>query len=271
MIFQYSKSDKIDYAVVGNGENNLLLIHGFGASNLSWDYIVKFFDKEKYTLYLVNLLGHGYSSYNYDSDYSIESQAKIIKALIEFLKINDLAIIGHSYGGSISLLLMILYDEHIKVTKLVLIDVGAFPDKIPFFVRFLRNPFQEFLISTLVPKNLKAYYTLKKLYFKRELINRERVERYSKFYRYKQWKAIVKAAKKIVPTNYEDIIKRYKLIKIPLLIIWGKNDDAITLETGEKLCEVISNCSLIVINDCGHIPHEEKPQETFNTINEFLK
>lgn len=271
MIFQYSDKDKIDYNIVGDGNIKVLLIHGFGASSYSWDYIINFFDKKKYTLYLINLLGHGYSSYNYDSDYSIESQATIVKKLIEFLIIDDLIIVGHSYGGSITLLLMIMHIDYIKVKKLILIDVAAFPDRIPFFVKFLRNPFQEFLIRIFVPKYLKAYYTLTKLYFKKELISKERVERYSKFYGYKQWKAIVKAAKEIVPTDYERIINSYRTIKIPVLIIWGKNDNAITLETGEKLNSLFSNSSLKVINDCGHVPHEEKPEESFNLINNFLK
>lgn len=187
------------------------------------------------------------------------------------MKINDLIIIGHSYGGSVSLLLIILHKEFIKVRKLILIDVGAFPDEIPFFVKYLRNPLLEFFIRIFIPKNVKAYYTLTKLYFDKDLISEERIKRYSKFYCYKQWKVIVKAAKQIIPINYKNIINDYININIPVLIIWGQNDKAITLNTGKKLNIELSNSKLEIINKCGHIPHEEKPEETFRLITDFLK
>lgn len=202
MIFEYSPKEKISYSVIGNGKTKLLFLHGFGASSYTWNYILRFFNKEKYTLYLIDLLGHGHSSYNYNSDYSINSQVNIVKKFIEFSQITDFILVGHSYGGSIALMLTILHKGYLNINKLILIGVGGFPNKLPFFINYLRNPVTEIFIKIFVPKYLKAYYTLKKLYFNNALINTERIENYSRFYGYDQWNAIVKAAKLIIPVNF---------------------------------------------------------------------
>jgi len=69
----------------------------------------------------------------------------------------------------------------------------------------------------------------------------------------------------------EALIAQYQTIKVPVLIIWGKEDDVVPLEVGEKFQRVIPNSQLIVLPRCGHIPPEEKPPATREAILNFLK
>ena len=39
---------------------------------------------------------------------------------------------------------------------------------------------------------------------------------------------------------------------------------------GSRLHEQIKSSEFYVINKCGHLPHEEKPIQTFHIINNFL-
>jgi len=60
-------------------------------------------------------------------------------------------------------------------------------------------------------------------------------------------------------------------IQAPTLIIWGRQDALLPLESGERLHRDIQNSTLKVIDQCGHIPQEERPEITVSEIATFLQ
>jgi len=48
-------------------------------------------------------------------------------------------------------------------------------------------------------------------------------------------------------------------------LIWGKQDIVTPAFVGEKFNELIENSKLFFVEDCGHAPMMEKPDE-FNSI-----
>lgn len=269
--FEYSSNIKINYKVIGSGKNNLVFIHGFGASLFTWEDIAKYFNCEENTLFFLDLLGHGNSSFDIDSDFSIMTQATVVSRFIKLLKISHPTIIGHSYGGSISLLVQQLYSEQVNINKLILIDVGAYPENIPFFIKLLRNPLTEYFLRVFIPKYFRAKFTLKKLFYNKSLVDRTKIINYCKFYSNKQWNALRVAAINIVPKDFNQFINQYSTINTPVLLIWGEKDPIFSLKIARKLNGQLQNSILEVIEQCGHIPNEEKPQETFEIINKFIK
>jgi pimeloyl-ACP methyl ester carboxylesterase len=69
----------------------------------------------------------------------------------------------------------------------------------------------------------------------------------------------------------ERISREVHLIKQPTLLMWGENDSEIPLADGERLHEQIPGSRLIVFLKCGHIPHEEYPEEFTNVVAEFCE
>jgi alpha-beta hydrolase superfamily lysophospholipase len=59
-------------------------------------------------------------------------------------------------------------------------------------------------------------------------------------------------------------------VKVPTLIVWGRQDTIIPLNCGELYQQAVSNSRLHVIDRCGHSPALEKPQEFLQVIQEFL-
>lgn len=79
---------------------------------------------------------------------------------------------------------------------------------------------------------------------------------------------VVATAKSAVRHNLGDKLHK---IKAPTLLIWGKQDAVTPPFVGEKFHELIENSRLYFLDECGHAPMMEKPEE-FNTILEdFLK
>lgn len=60
-------------------------------------------------------------------------------------------------------------------------------------------------------------------------------------------------------------------IQQPTLILWGKDDRILGTQYAHKFEAVIPNSQLIWIDDCGHVPHLEKPQITAEYIRQFSR
>ena len=128
------------------------------------------------------------------------------------------------------------------------------------------------LIVYLAPTKLAARFVLKASYYDKHKINEEQVNAYAEpIAREGGRNALLQTARQCVPVNSDEIIGRLKSITVPALILWGKEDAVIPLRVGELLDQALPDSKLEVIAQCGHIPQEEKPEETIAIISRFMK
>jgi len=73
---------------------------------------------------------------------------------------------------------------------------------------------------------------------------------------------ILATAKSAVRHNLGDKLHQ---IKVPTLLVWGKQDVITPPFVGEKFNELIENSELVFVDECGHAPMMEKPS-VFNEI-----
>jgi pimeloyl-ACP methyl ester carboxylesterase len=66
------------------------------------------------------------------------------------------------------------------------------------------------------------------------------------------------------------VISRLGEIKIPTLVIAGRDDFIFPPEHQEELAARIPNTRLVIIDHAGHNPHLEQPAETLKTVRDFL-
>jgi pimeloyl-ACP methyl ester carboxylesterase len=60
-------------------------------------------------------------------------------------------------------------------------------------------------------------------------------------------------------------------ITVPSLVLWGRQDGILKGEEfANKFVETLPDGELRWIEECGHVPHLEKPEETAALIREFL-
>jgi len=150
---------KLNYDISGSGKRSVVFVHGFGLNRKSWLDIAPLLAKES-TLYMVDLVGCGNSPAPEKWPYTIEAQAEV---LFEFLKkknLSDITIVGHSYGGSVSLVLLHKLTQLNRlnlVSKLVLIAPAAYKQALPFFIRLPRIP----LIGHIILRRLNAEFQIK--------------------------------------------------------------------------------------------------------------
>ena len=60
-------------------------------------------------------------------------------------------------------------------------------------------------------------------------------------------------------------------VNAPALVLWGRQDGILDgTEFANKFVEELPDAELKWIEECGHVPHLEQPEETASTIVSFL-
>lgn len=92
-------SEIIAYSVTGDGETTLVFVHGWNCDGRYWQSQIPFFSKD-YQVITIDLAGHGHSSIT-RQDFTMLSFAFDVKAVIEKENVNTAILIGHSMGGAV--------------------------------------------------------------------------------------------------------------------------------------------------------------------------
>ena len=161
--------DKIYSHSIGSGPP-LVLIHGYGANNCSWN-LVKSELAKHYTVYLIDLIGFGRSQPSDDFSYTINDQAAALNVFISSLDQAPKGVIAHSYGAAVLLTGIIEYDWMFE--KIVLVGALAFREKPPFFISAQTIPVFSYLSSYIIPASAQVDMVLNKVYYNKSKINDE--------------------------------------------------------------------------------------------------
>ncbi len=273
--FRYSDAVLINYEVLGHGGTPIVFLHGFAAALTIWYDIATLFPPGLATLYLLDLKGFGFSSKPHDGRYSVEDQAAIVIAFLEHEGLSNVVLAGHSLGGGIALLAYLTARGNGKgnlIGRLLLIACSAYPQRLPWIMRLLRNRLLGRAILNLLPLRFMVRFTLAHLYHDRRAITNERIARYMGCFGRKGIAHVfIETCRQLDPERYSWLTGLYHSIICPTLIIWGGADPVISPKQGLRLHGEIAGSHLLVIPGCGHIPQEERPAETYAAIRNFLE
>jgi pimeloyl-ACP methyl ester carboxylesterase len=265
-------SVELNHKIYGTG-NPVLCLHGFGASLYSWRNFVTPLSQD-YQLILIDLKGAGNSPKPPDSHYSTQDHADLIYKFILDHDLKNLTLVGNSFGGALSLLLsiMLLEKQPGRLRALIVIDPGAYKQYIPGYVKILGVPLLGAAAVYLIPARCMAKSILKLAYYDPKKITEEQIAAYAAPIALPGGKhALLETGKQIIPPNIDELTAKYKDISVPTLIIWGRQDKIISPDAGVLLDQAIPNSTLNWIDECGHVPQEERPEATVPLVLSFLQ
>jgi pimeloyl-ACP methyl ester carboxylesterase len=250
----------------------IVCLHGLGGNVFTWRHFIKPFS-ETNQLVIIDFRGFGASPKPDDTNYSIQQHADDIYGMILRDNLQKLTLIGNSFGGGVALLvaLRLCEEDPGRLSKLVLIDSGGHEEFLPAYLKFARS-FLGGLMIYLPPGKAATWFVLRASYFDPKKITKEQINAYAAPIASPGGRhAFLQTAKQCIPANINEIIPHLKDITVPTLILWGRQDKVIPLTVGELLHQAIPNSTLEVLDQCGHIPQEEKPEETIASISKFLQ
>ncbi len=249
MDYEIKKEDKFDYLEVGEGEV-LMLLHGlFGALSNFSDLIERFRKTNKVVVPLLPL---------FDLDIlhtSVTGLAKHVHQFIEHKGYDQIHLLGNSLGGHVALVHVLKHPEKIKSLTLTgssgLFE-NAMGDSYP-----KRGDYEYIKNKTALTFYDPAMAT-KELVDEVFEITKNRIKVIK----------IIALAKSAIRNNLGDELNQ---IKIPTLLIWGKNDTVTPPFVAEEFHKLIPNSQLHFIDKCGHAPMMEVPAEFNDLLDTFLK
>jgi pimeloyl-ACP methyl ester carboxylesterase len=250
----------------------LVAIHGFGASLYTWHAIRQTLEAT-HTVHAFDLKGHGLSPKPDDGKYSVHDQAALIADYIKDQGLSNVTLVGHSFGGGVSLALALDLIQHAPGTlgSLVVIDGAAYNQPLPGFIRALRLPILGALSQYLLPISWQVRIVLRLAFFHDERITDDAVAAYGAALRMPGGRrALRETARQILPADIEALAAQYPTIHVPALIIWGREDQIVPLWVGERLSAALPNARLVVFDQVGHVPHEETPDPVRLELEAFL-
>lgn len=221
----------------------LIFIHGSGSTSNVWKYQ---FDLEvNCDLIALDLPSHGKSSKF--SKLSLDLYVDVLGALITQLNYKEVILCGHSLGGAI--IQSFYFKNPDLVDKLILVGSGARLRVSPVILESLITDYEDFLNS--LPFGAFSRKTPK------ETVN-----------------AYIKETSKVgSEVTYQDfwicdkfdVMDKTSNIKVPILIIVGKDDKLTPVKYANYYKEKVSNSEIFIIEKAGHMVMIEQP-ERFNEI-----
>lgn len=271
--YYYDEVNYLNYRQLGEGRKTLILLHGYGSSGYNWSDLLPLLDLDDTRVLIFDLIGSGFSSRPRHHDYSIAANASIINDFIRDYKISEYSLMGHSFGGGVSLLVASQAQASASVmpSSLVLLDTVSYKVPPPIFITLAKIPVLSRASIKVLSPRLMAGISLSRVFHDRSKIRPEQVRRYTHFIAQDDFaEAITQMARDVVPPAADALSNAYKSLGMPVMIVWGEEDKALPLATGERLASELPNAQLVKIPDCGHNVQEECPEPVAQAVNPFF-
>ncbi|MDR1637190.1 MAG: alpha/beta hydrolase [Treponema sp.] len=263
-------------AKAGSDKHALILIHGLGDEADSWRHLIPFLSGEGYRVLAPDLPGFGRSAYR---DVNLRRHRDAILELLELCARPErpAVLAGNSMGALVAEEAALARPDLVKA--LILID-GCIPmeGKLPPGLVFQAVP----LIGRRYYRSLRgkpeeAYGSLRPYYFNFEALAEEDREFLRKrvMARVKsraQENAYFKSLRSLIWANEAASASGRKLAAWPgrVSLIWGAEDLILPPSTADQVRSLRPEAGFSLIQEAGHLPHQEKPQAVAERMLEFI-
>lgn len=251
------KKSCLAYSIHGEGMP-VLLLHGFLESSSMWESIVN--QVKGCQFILVDLPGHGNSNSFENEMSTIPDFSDAVYEVLSFLKITELAIVGHSLGGYVALR---LFDDkyNLKINKLVLLNSHPWEDSVSKKEDRLRaaaavsqnkSLFLNVAIPSLYLDPVKCKTQIQVLISGAQAMEVE---------------AIVQTM--LAMRNRVSTVEIFAKNSEKIFVLQGEKDMLIPAAKMEELCRLYS-VDYCCLSNSGHMSHEEVSSEVVELLQSIV-
>lgn len=236
-----------EYTDEGSGPC-MLMLHGWGDSLHSFDSLAHRLGG--FRVVRLDMPGFGNSELP-RGEWNVSNYSQFVKEFCEKIDIRPDFIVGHSFGGRVSI--KGLASNVFSAKKLILIASAGVADRPTLHNNFFMSMAK---IGKLILKPFpRSWY----LNLRREL--------------YKvtggDYVSAGVLSETFVNVINENLSHDASSITIPTMLIWGEDDIVTPLSEGKKLQKLIPNSDLKVFSESGHFVHQQKTDEVSTLIKQF--
>jgi pimeloyl-ACP methyl ester carboxylesterase len=253
----YGRVGTIDIHYYAGGSGSpVVLVHGLGGRAEDWVSLIPQMVRARHRVYALDLPGYGRSDWPRDAQYSIPELAGAVEAFMDTQHLEQADLGGWSMGGWVAMRLAL--DEPQRVRRLVLFDsaglrfdlkwdTSIFEPNTPEKLRTLDD-----LLMPRPPPQVPAFLARDVFRY----VNRH------------GW--VVRRNMDSLLTQKDLLDGRLGALKMPVLIVWGKQDYLIPYAAGEQMHHDIQQSELQIFDGCGHLAAGQCASRIGPAVNQFL-
>ncbi|MGB3607139.1 MAG: alpha/beta hydrolase [Psychroserpens sp.] len=232
----------------------LVFIHYFGGDAGSWNWFAKKFGND-YQCEFLTLPGFGQSQPL--ERLTIRGFSEWIAAQIKALKVTDYILIGHSMGGKLALFTTLVLHDHLPKSLILIAPSPPTIEQMPDDEkkRMLNHPDADESETTVRKATGKS---LRKKRFDYAVKSQMKVD-------HNTWSWWINKGMS------NDISWTIKNLDIPVFVICGRKDDAITTDhIHNDVMPYLNNAKLITFGRAGHLIPLESPRKLAKVIRKIV-
>lgn len=249
------------YRSAGKGDP-ILMLHGFSADKDVWARFARHFSSDHQVI-IPDMAGHGETGFKPDWSYTVKGQVDRLVKLMDQLGIAKAHVLGNSMGGQIAAQMAVSYPD--RVLSAGLVDPAGLPQPHPSdmlkalaqgnnpFLFDTRKGFEFFYPMTMASPPWMPGYVL-------DAIADQYIAKRG------QLDAIFKQF-----TQPTDLQARLPQVKVPTLILWGKEDRLIDVSAMPLWQAGLPHAQAVAWDGIGHMPMVERPGQTAELYAAFIK
>lgn len=265
------KSGQTHYEYTGAKTNKdplVVMVHGVSGPMTAWDKNISMLNDNNISFLRYDLYGRGFSE-RISTHYNLDLYISQLEELIAKIEINKrIVLIGSSFG---CVIVSAYANKHIKqVEKVIFIGPAGFPIKVPFLAKMRDIPVLGDFIFKLRGKELISEQNQK--YF----VDDTAWDSHKKYFQEQLTvegsdKAILSTMRHSPVQNFLEGYKELGQKKIPVEVIWGKNDITFPYHNNRLLKKKIPHMQLMTIKHSAHLPQFERPEQVNKLLLRIIK
>lgn len=249
----------LDFDNLSSKKNeNLVLLHGIGASAERWSNVIPFFYKH-FRVIVPDIIGFGYSD-KPTVEYNMPFFVKFLENFLNSLGVKKASIGGSSFGGLVAAEFAIKNTN--MVNKLILVSPAG-------TMKSSTKTLEEYILAALYPTHDNAWRAFINMAFDPRTVKEQTIEDFIDRMKLPNAKYAFMSTM-IGIRNTTNLSSRLNKILSPTIIVWGEQDEMIPVKNAEEYRN-IPNSNLQVIPKCGHTPFTEKPEVFSKIAIDFLR
>lgn len=245
----------------------VVLLHGLSDSHRTWHRVVGAIARQRRVL-MLDLPGHGLSG-RPDASYDLGWHASVVGAWMDRLGLDDVDVVGHSFGGGVAQFLLLSHAA--RVRRLGLVAPGGLGREVALGLRLLSLPGAEHVVQPFLGVGTRiALAQLSACAFTRDDA------------RWQAWansapgsaRALVRTVRGVIDLGGQHrhfLHHAHEIAQLPpIAMYWGELDPVLPVAHGRRAAETLHGVTLTTFAGCGHFPHLERAEAFHASLSDFL-
>lgn len=255
----------------------LLLIHGFPTSSVDWAPMWPMLTA-RFEVLAFDLLGLGLSAKPRGHRYRVAEQADLAEAVAHHHGWRDAFVLAHDYGDTVAQELLARNNQgcaHVRlhILRLCLLNGGLFPEthRARPIQRLVASPLGPAVVGLMSRRGFAR--SLNALFSPTRQLDETAIDEYWALLQHDEG---IRAVPSLLGYMAERRRERARWVgalqttDTPLRLICGALDPVSGLHMAERYRALVPRADVVVLNDAGHFPQLEDPQQVFTAATAFF-